>query len=84
MITTLDKDIFILLVAAFLWAVVVACAVSSILSRSLDPKTRRFWIVMVVFLPPLGLLAYLPFAVDYSKVLRDWMKRFTPAEKSSR
>ncbi len=44
------------------WLVVLGCIISSILSQPFDRKQRIFWIAMVVLLPALGVLAYLPFA----------------------
>jgi uncharacterized membrane protein YoaK (UPF0700 family) len=44
------------------WMAVLACVVSSIFSQAFDRKQRIFWIAVVVLLPALGLLAYLPFA----------------------
>jgi hypothetical protein len=45
-----------------IWLVVLVCIISSILSQPFDRKQRIFWIGMVVLLPALGVLAYLPFA----------------------
>lgn len=52
----------VLAAALLVWALVLGCAISSILSQRLTPKQRIFWIAMVVFLPIIGLLAYLPFS----------------------
>ena len=46
----------------FIWIAVIGCVVSSILSQPFDRRQRLFWIAAVVFLPGIGLLAYLPFA----------------------
>jgi hypothetical protein len=45
-----------------IWACVVGCVVSSIISQPFDRKQRIFWIVLVIVLPLLGVLSYLPFA----------------------
>ncbi len=45
-----------------IWAGVVGCVISSILSQPFDRKQRTFWIALVILLPFLGVLAYLPFA----------------------
>jgi len=45
-----------------IWLAVVGCVVSSILVQPFDRKQRIFWIAVVVLLPPVGILAYLPFA----------------------
>ena len=46
----------------FIWAGVLACVISSILSQPFDRIQRIFWIALVVLLPFLGVLSYLPFA----------------------
>jgi hypothetical protein len=48
---------------ALIWAVVLVCAISSIRSRTLSVGQQRLWILVVTFLPVVGLLAYLPFSV---------------------
>lgn len=45
-----------------IWMLVVACGISSIVSLPFDRKQRSFWICVVVGLPVIGMLAYLPFA----------------------
>ena len=47
---------------AVIWAVVLACAVTSIYAQPFSARQQRFWISMVVFIPLLGVLAYLPFS----------------------
>ena len=46
-----------------IWLVVVGTVVSSILSQPFSAKQRFFWIGMVVCVPIIGVLAYLPFSV---------------------
>ncbi len=46
-----------------IWLVVLACAVHSIFSLPLNKPQRWFWTLMVVCLPGIGLLSYLPFAL---------------------
>ena len=58
-------------VAAFLflvWLVILACAISSIRSQGFSPAQERLWIGLVVFLPLVGLLAYLPFSVRHDEM----------------
>jgi fatty acid desaturase len=57
-----------------LWLVVVGTAISSIFSQPFSKKQRTFWILMVVFLPVLGLLLYLPFSVKHDEypLLFNW------------
>jgi len=45
-----------------IWMVVLGCIISSILAQPFDRRQRVFWIIIVVILPGLGVLAYLPFA----------------------
>ena len=45
-----------------IWVCVVICVISSILAQPFDWKQRLFWIALVVLLPIVGILAYLPFA----------------------
>jgi hypothetical protein len=45
------------------WVLILICAISSIRSQSMSPGQQRFWIAVVVLVPIVGLLAYLPFAV---------------------
>jgi uncharacterized membrane protein YhaH (DUF805 family) len=45
-----------------LWLVIVGCAISSIRAMPFSAAQRRFWIVMVVGFPIIGLLAYVPFS----------------------
>jgi hypothetical protein len=45
-----------------IWAGVIACVISSILAQPFDRTQRTFWIALVVLLPFLGVLSYLPFS----------------------
>lgn len=53
----------IIICLVFVWACVIGCVISSILSQPFDRRQRVFWIAMVTVLPCLGILAYLPFAL---------------------
>jgi len=46
----------------FIWMLVLACVISSIVAQPFDRKQRIFWIAVVILLPGIGTLAYLPFA----------------------
>ncbi len=46
-----------------IWVLIVVCAISSIRSQSMSVGQQRLWIAIVILLPLVGLLAYLPFAV---------------------
>jgi hypothetical protein len=51
-------------VIIFVWLAVVVCAVGSVLAHQprFDERKRWFWILMVVCVPVIGLLVYLPFS----------------------
>src|SRR5581483_11920940 len=51
-----------LALVALIWLVVVGCVISSIFARPFSPRQRIFWITIVICLPLIGLLAYLPFS----------------------
>jgi len=46
-----------------IWMAMVGCAWISINSQDFSPRQRRLWLWIVVCVPLLGLLAYLPFSV---------------------
>ncbi len=50
------------LALAIIWIAVLGCVISSILAQPFDPRQRFFWIALVILLPGIGILAYLPFA----------------------
>ena len=49
--------------AAFLWLVVLSCAIASVCAQPYSKRQRFIWIALVVCVPVLGLLAYLPFSI---------------------
>ena len=51
------------MVAVGLWITILLCSVSSILAQPFTKKQRAFWILLLIFVPILGLLAYLPFSI---------------------
>ena len=53
----------ILACLVIIWVVVLACAVHSIVNHPFNRHQRWFWILAIFFLPVVGLLAYLPFAL---------------------
>ena len=57
-----DWNVWVLVALILIWGCVVACVVSSILTQPFDRKQRVFWIALVVLVPIVGILAYLPFA----------------------
>ena len=47
-----------------LWIAVLSCVISSILAQPFSKRQRTFWLVVVVSIPLLGVLAYLPFSFN--------------------
>jgi len=48
--------------AILLWCIVVACTISSILAQPFNRRQRIFWITLVIVVPFIGVLAYIPFS----------------------
>jgi uncharacterized membrane protein YhaH (DUF805 family) len=46
-----------------IWIALVACAIISINSQKFSDRQHRSWILVIVFVPLFGLLAYLPFSI---------------------
>lgn len=46
-----------------IWIALVCCAIVSINSQGFSERQRRLWVWIIVCVPLLGLLAYLPFSV---------------------
>ena len=46
-----------------IWFALVYCAVTSIRSQGFSERQRRLWVWIIICVPLLGLLAYLPFSV---------------------
>lgn len=51
------------MVAAAIWLAVLVCTIASIMAQPFSKKQRAVWILIVTFVPILGLLAYLPFSI---------------------
>jgi uncharacterized membrane protein YhaH (DUF805 family) len=58
----------ILLCLIGIWVVIVGCVISSINARPFSDKERRFWILLVTFVPVIGTLAYLPFSFHHDEL----------------
>jgi hypothetical protein len=52
----------VLLCMVLVWGAVLLCTISSIRAQPFTSKQRNFWTCFVVFVPFLGVLAYLPFS----------------------
>ncbi len=48
---------------AIIWCVTVVCALTSVWSRPFGRWRKALWTVLVVGLPVVGLVAYLPFSL---------------------
>jgi len=46
-----------------IWLVLLFCAITSIKSQGFSERQQRLWMLVVVCVPILGLLVYLPFSV---------------------
>jgi len=53
---------YVPLAMIMIWIAVVACVISSVMAQPFDRQQRIFWMAMVILLPGVGVLAYLPFA----------------------
>jgi hypothetical protein len=60
-----NNEMLLCLVAV--WLVVVGTTISSIYSQPFSTKQRVFWILLVVCLPIIGLLIYLPFSMPEAR-----------------
>jgi len=56
-----NSQIFLSLL--LVWIAMVVCAVLSINSQGFSERQRRLWMWIIIGVPLLGLLAYLPFSV---------------------
>lgn len=59
-----------------IWLLVLGCTISSILGLPLSRWQRVFWISVVVCVPGLGLLIYLPFS--FRSESHPWMAQILP------
>ena len=64
----------------FLWMLVVLCTLHSISTQKTSETRKRFWMILVVVLPILGVLVYLPYAIDKERLAS---MAFFGKEKSS-
>ncbi len=52
----------VIIAALLIWLTVLVCAVTSIMGQPFSKRQRMFWLAVVVFVPLIGVLAYLPFS----------------------
>ena len=55
-----NDQIMLCLIA--IWLVVLGCAISSVMGQPFNKQRRTFWMILIIALPVVGLLAYLPFS----------------------
>ena len=56
------SEVFLFLI--IIWCVIVSCAIWSICAKIRSLPAKALWILVVIFLPIIGLLLYLPFSMD--------------------
>lgn len=66
-----------------LWLAIVACAISSIMAQPFSSVQRRFWIGVVICLPIIGVLAYLPFSFRHEDLPHAFMRSAKDRSKRS-
>lgn len=52
----------VIFILGVVWLMVLGCVISSIFAQQFDRSQRIFWLVLVVAVPIVGVLSYLPFA----------------------
>jgi MFS family permease len=65
------------------WAAVLGCVVSSILTQPFDRRQRVFWITLVILLPFVGVLCYLPFAFRKEELPHMFQRKSRRAHKAA-
>jgi uncharacterized protein YacL len=73
---------WVVLALIIIWAGVVACVISSILAQPFDRKQRTFWIAIVIVVPFLGVLSYLPFALKREELPHFFMRRHKKSRRT--
>ncbi|MBA4147315.1 MAG: PLDc N-terminal domain-containing protein [Verrucomicrobia bacterium] len=62
----IGRSSIVIVAALFVWLAVVGCAASSVITRPCSRRERIVWLAIIVCVPLLGLIAYLPFSVHKS------------------
>ena len=60
-------DTQVLACALVIWIAVVVCGITGVMSQPFSRRKRMFWIVVIVAVPLLGLLVYLPFSFRFEE-----------------
>ena len=84
LLANVNKDLLNLLLALAIWVVVTGCGLASILTQPMKKESKKFWALVVIFIPLLGLLAYLPFSLDNPKLIHDWIKQLRGDSKTAK
>jgi len=74
-------DIYLL--CFLIWMAVLGCAISSVLSQPFSGRQRLFWILLIVALPGIGILAYIPFSIRREDLPQLFAPRPRPPRKNS-
>lgn len=69
------------LVALGIWLAIVLCTVSSIMAQPFTKRQRGVWLLIVICIPILGLLAYLPFSVRRDELPTAFLIRGTAKDR---
>jgi hypothetical protein len=78
----LSKLTFQVWIAAIaIWVAVVACAVMSIRNQPFSRRQRTFWVALVILVPILGLLAYLPFSIRRDELPTAFLGRLSSKDR---
>ena len=66
-----------------IWIAVLACVLSSIFAQPFDRKQRIFWIAIVILLPFVGVLSYVPFAFRKEDLPHIFLRKKKHARKDN-
>lgn len=71
---------------AIIWLILLACTLTSIYAQPFSARQRKFWVAIVVLVPLLGVLAYLPFSFRREQLAQLFfirMQRDRPKKEAS-
>lgn len=69
-------------IALVIWLAVLICAIGSLMNQPFSRRQRIVWIVLMVGVPILGVLAYLPFSIRRDELPTAFLGR--PSGKNRR
>ena len=70
--------------AAMIWIAILACALSSIAAQPFSRRQRIIWILLLIGVPILGLLAYLPFSIRRDELPTAFLIRGSAKDRKKR